>query len=115
MKKRRIGDTELEVTEYSFGGASLGGLYRACLARGLRWRRCERPGTAGMRYFDTAPFMVSACPNGGSAIILRDKPRDSYVLSTKVGRLLRPVPEDQVPNLRLCRSAALQAGIRLFL
>ncbi|RUY84570.1 aldo/keto reductase, partial [Mesorhizobium sp. M7A.F.Ca.CA.001.12.2.1] len=29
---------------------------------------------------------------------LRYKPRDSYVLSTKVGRLFRPVPDDQVPD-----------------
>src|SRR5690606_41515594 len=30
---------------------------------------------------------------------LSGRPRDSYVLSTKVGRLLKPVPEDQVPKL----------------
>ena len=29
MKKRRIGKTALDVTEYSFGGASLGNLYAA--------------------------------------------------------------------------------------
>ena len=30
MKTRGIGKTALQVTEYSFGTAALGGLYRAC-------------------------------------------------------------------------------------
>ncbi len=47
---------------------------------------------AGVRYVDTAPFYgVEEC---GRAVCagdaLRDKPRDEWVLSTKVGRLLRP-------------------------
>ncbi len=33
MKTRKIGKTELEVTEMSFGAAARGGLYRACPRR----------------------------------------------------------------------------------
>uniref|UniRef100_UPI0013D1F95E aldo/keto reductase n=2 Tax=Pseudomonadota TaxID=1224 RepID=UPI0013D1F95E len=53
---------------------------------------------AGIRYFDTAPFYGFGLSERRTGDFLRDKPRDSYVLSTKVGRLMRPVPEDQVPD-----------------
>ena len=33
MKKRRIGKTALDVTEFGFGGASLGNLYQAVAVR----------------------------------------------------------------------------------
>jgi D-threo-aldose 1-dehydrogenase len=53
---------------------------------------------AGIRYFDTAPFYGFGLSERRMGDVLRGQPRDSYVLSTKVGRLLRPVPEHQVPD-----------------
>jgi D-threo-aldose 1-dehydrogenase len=50
----------------------------------------------GLRYFDTAPqygFGLAERRLGG---FLRQHPRDSYVLSTKVGRLLRPGTAEQL-------------------
>jgi D-threo-aldose 1-dehydrogenase len=46
--------------------------------------------SAGVRYFDTAPFygFGQACRLLGDA--MRELPRDEWLLSTKVGRLLRP-------------------------
>lgn len=98
MKKRRIGDTALEVTEVSFGGAAIGGLYRACL-REAAMETLERAWQAGLRYFDTAPFYGFGLSERRVGDFLRDKKRGDYVLSTKVGRLLSPVPDDQVPDL----------------
>ncbi|WP_421916238.1 aldo/keto reductase [Mesorhizobium sp.] len=97
MEKRRIGRTALEVTEVSFGGAALGGLYRAC-PREAAMETLQGAWDAGLRYFDTAPFYGLGLSERRFGDFLRYKPRDSYVLSTKVGRLLRPVPEDQVPD-----------------
>ena len=54
MKKRRIGKTALEVTEYSFGGASLGNLYEA-VSNENAMATLDAAWSAGMRYFDTAP------------------------------------------------------------
>lgn len=54
---------------------------------------------AGLRYFDTAPHYGFGLSERRIGDFLRDKPRADYVLSTKVGRLLAPVPEDQVPDL----------------
>ncbi|MER9656733.1 aldo/keto reductase [Mesorhizobium sp. M0152] len=97
MRKRRIGQTALEVTEVSFGGAAIGGLYRAC-SREAAMETLQGAWEAGLRYFDTAPFYGFGLSERRFGDFLRYKPRDSYVLSTKVGRLFRPVPEDQVPD-----------------
>ncbi|QND62528.1 aldo/keto reductase [Mesorhizobium loti] len=97
MERRRIGQTALEVTEVSFGGAALGGLYRAC-SREAAMETLQGAWDAGLRYFDTAPFYGFGLSERRFGDFLRYKPRDSYVLSTKVGRLFRPVPEDQVPD-----------------
>ncbi|RWO32550.1 MAG: aldo/keto reductase [Mesorhizobium sp.] len=97
MKKRRVGSTALEITEVSFGGAAVGGLYRAC-PREKAMQTLQVAWDAGLRYFDTAPFYGFGLSERRFGDFLRDKPRDSYVLSTKVGRLLRPVPEDRIPD-----------------
>jgi D-threo-aldose 1-dehydrogenase len=98
MNKRRLGQTTLEVTEISFGGAALGGLYRAC-SRDAAMATLDAAWSAGLRYYDTAPFYGFGLSERRVGDFLRDKPRDSYVLSTKVGRLLRPVPESAIPDL----------------
>ena len=86
---RRLGQTAVEVTELGFGGASIGELFvrvsemdaRATLA--AAWE-------AGVRYFDTAPWYGRGLSELRTGSVLRDCPRDDYVLSTKVGRWLRP-------------------------
>jgi len=98
MNRRRIGKTGLEVTEYSFGGASLGNLYHA-VTRPDAMATLDAAWNAGMRYFDTAPHYGFGLSERRFGDFLQGKPRNDYVLSTKVGRLLQPVPEDQVPDL----------------
>lgn len=98
MKTRRIGRTSLEVTEISFGGASLGNLYQP-VSRDGAMATLDAAWAAGIRTFDTAPHYGFGLSERRFGDYLRDKPRDSYVLSTKVGRLLKPVPDDQVPDV----------------
>jgi D-threo-aldose 1-dehydrogenase len=45
---------------------------------------------SGMRYFDTAPMYGSGHSERLLGLALRGRPRDEYLLSTKVGRLVRP-------------------------
>jgi D-threo-aldose 1-dehydrogenase len=97
MNKRRIGRTALDVTEIGFGGASIGGLYRSC-SREAAMETLQTAWDAGIRYFDTAPFYGFGLSERRMGDFLRDKPRDEYVLSTKVGRLLRPVPDSEIPD-----------------
>ncbi|MEF0940966.1 aldo/keto reductase [Rhizobium sp. BR 362] len=97
MKRRRIGRTSLEVTEFSFGAAALGGLYRAC-PRDQAMNTLQAAWDSGIRYFDVAPWYGFGLGERRVGDFLRDQPEDSYVLSTKVGRLMRPVASDKVPN-----------------
>ena len=97
MKCRRLGRTKLEITEVGLGGTAIGNLYRPA-SREDAEATLEAAWDAGIRYFDTAPFYGFGLSERRIGDFLRGKPRDSYVLSTKVGRLLRAVPEDQVPD-----------------
>ncbi|MGY5810680.1 aldo/keto reductase [Rhizobium sp. LEGMi198b] len=97
MKRRRIGRTSLEVTEFSFGAAALGGLYRTC-PRDQAMNTLQAAWDSGIRYFDVAPWYGFGLGERRVGDFLRDQPEDSYVLSTKVGRLMRPVASDKVPN-----------------
>jgi D-threo-aldose 1-dehydrogenase len=95
--QRPIGRTALSVTAAGFGGAGIGNLYRpvpladAQGALALAWER-------GIRCFDTAPFYGFGLSERRVGDFLRDKPRDSFVLSTKVGRLLEPLKGRPVPD-----------------
>lgn len=97
MKTRRIGKTKLEVTEISFGAAPLGGLYRAC-PREQAMETLQAAWDSGIRYFDVAPWYGLGLAERRVGDFLRDQPDGSYALSTKVGRLLRPVPTGTVPD-----------------
>lgn len=97
MLFRKIGQTDLSVSEYSFGTAPLGGMYRAC-PRETAMETLEAAWSAGLRFIDTAPWYGFGLAERRVGDFLRDKPKGSYVLSTKVGRLQRPVPDDRVPS-----------------
>jgi D-threo-aldose 1-dehydrogenase len=92
---RPLGNTGLQVSELGFGGASVGGLY-APLGHPAAMTAMQAAWDAGMRYFDTAPFYGFGLSERRVGDFLRDK--SGYVLSTKVGKLLRAVPQDQVPD-----------------
>ncbi len=87
----RQGGRELAFTELGFGTAPLGNLYRA-ISDGEADALLERAWGAGVRYFDTAPLYGYGLAETRLNRLLRGKPRDSYVLSTKIGRLFRAVP-----------------------
>ena len=94
---RTIGRTGLAVTEFSFGTAALGGLYRAC-PRDVAMATLEAAWDEGLRYFDTAPWYGFGLAERHVGDFLRDRPKASYVLSTKVGRIMFPVPDEKVPD-----------------
>jgi D-threo-aldose 1-dehydrogenase len=47
---------------------------------------------SGIRYFDTAPHYGAGLSEHRFGAVLRQRPRDDFVLSTKVGRVLTPDP-----------------------
>jgi D-threo-aldose 1-dehydrogenase len=88
-KRRRIGRTDLEVTELGLGTATMGGS-RIEVAREEGEALVRAAWEAGVRYVDTAPFYGVGAAERRVGDALRDRPHDDWVLSTKVGRLLRP-------------------------
>ncbi|WP_313195302.1 aldo/keto reductase [Shinella zoogloeoides] len=97
MQTRTIGRTDLAVTEFGFGTAPLGGLYRAC-PRDVAMATLETAWQEGLRYYDTAPWYGFGLAERYVGDFLRGKPKGSYVLSTKVGRVMQPAEGDALPN-----------------
>ena len=89
LPARPIGTTSLNITELSFGGAALGNLY-APLSDAQAAATLQTAYDGGIRYFDTAPLYGHGLSEHRFGNTLRAFPRDDYVISTKVGRLLKP-------------------------
>lgn len=87
--KRRFGRTDLEVTPFAFGTAPIGNIFRE-IDEATAAAMIDRAWEAGVRYFDTAPMYGHGLSELRTGQNLRWRERDAFVLSTKVGRLLRP-------------------------
>jgi len=88
---RRLGKSPLSVTQLGVGTAPLGDLYQRvpeAHARGM----LEAGYDLGLRLFDTAPLYGSGLAEHRTGGLLRQKPRDGLVVSTKVGRWYQPAP-----------------------
>ena len=83
-----LGRTGLQVTRLAFGGASIGGLF-ADVADETAIGTVRHAWELGIRTFDTAPLYGYGASERRIGVALADRPRDEYVLSTKVGRLVR--------------------------
>jgi D-threo-aldose 1-dehydrogenase len=90
---RPLGNTGLSVTELGFGTAPLGNLFRPLADSDARATLASAE-KAGFGYYDTAPFYGFGLSERRLGDALRGR---DVVLSTKVGRLLKPVagPIDQ--------------------
>src|ERR1700719_991670 len=92
FEKRRIGRTSVEVTALGLGCATLGGT-RIPITRQQAEAMVRAAWEGGVRYVDAAPYYGFGQAERAVGDALRDKPRNAWVLSTKVGRLLRPLPD----------------------
>jgi D-threo-aldose 1-dehydrogenase len=96
MKSGRL-NSGLTFTDLGFGGAQIGNLYRATSdeeageAVAAAW-------DAGIRYFDTAPHYGPGLSEQRLGRALRHHPRDDFLVSTKVGRLLEPAGSTSEPD-----------------
>jgi D-threo-aldose 1-dehydrogenase len=87
--RRRIGRTSVEVTELGLGCATLGGS-RIAVSRQQAEAIVGAAWAAGVSYIDAAPYYGVGQAERCVGDAMRWVPRDEWVLSTKVGRLLRP-------------------------
>lgn len=88
-----FGRTGLRITRLVFGGAPIGGLFSAVGDSAAR-ETLEAAWSAGIRAFDTAPHYGAGLSEQRIGGFLAGRPRQEYVLSTKVGRLLVPTTGD---------------------
>ena len=94
FEKRSLGRTSVEVTVLGLGCATLGG-HRVPVTQEEAEAIVRAAWARGVRYVDCAPFYGYGQAERCVGDTLREMSRDGWVLSTKVGRLLRP--RTQVP------------------
>lgn len=82
-----VGRTGVRLTRLALGTATLGGLFRE-VPEADAIATARRAVDLGIRYFDTAPLYGYGNAEHRLGMALRNVPTDSYVLSSKVGRLL---------------------------
>lgn len=94
LRKRKLGSTDLELSELGMGCAPIGGLHApvseedARSTLGAAW-------DCGVRYFDTSPWYGHGLSELRVGAALRERPRPDWILSTKVGRTFyRPYDPD---------------------
>lgn len=78
----------IDLPRLGLGTAPLGGLFEA-VTEEQALGAIDAAWNAGIRYFDTAPLYGFGLSEKRLGRVLQKKPRDKFVISTKVGRLLR--------------------------
>jgi D-threo-aldose 1-dehydrogenase len=90
----RRGTGGIAFTELGFGAAPLGNLFRS-ISDDEAQAVLEAAWQVGVRSFDTAPLYGLGLSETRLNRFLRGKARESYAISTKVGRLLRATTPDR--------------------
>src|SRR6476619_1207035 len=92
MKFRRLGDSDLEVSEISLGSWLT---YSGGVGREQTEACTEAAFEAGINFFDTANVYGRGAAEEAWGEILSRRPRDSYVLATKVWGQMSDDPSDR--------------------
>lgn len=88
-ERRNLGRSGVEVTTLAFGAAPIGNFIQPFTDTQAR-EMVDQAWDQGVRYFDTAALYGHGLSEYRLGHALRERPREEYVLSTKVGRVLRP-------------------------
>ena len=93
--KRKFGRTDLEVTSFAFGAAPIGNIFRE-IDEATSDGMIQCAWDAGVRFYDTAPMYGHGLSELRVGQSLRWKTRDDFVLSSKVGRVLKPAKRSEI-------------------
>ena len=97
MKRKQIGQTRLHVPALGFGGATLGDA-NGPTSEHDALSSIDAAYSAGIDYFDTSPWYGNGKSELRFGTVLRTKPRSSFVLSTKVGRVYSRCTDPEHPS-----------------
>ena len=89
IPSRRLGGSGLSVPVLGLGGAPLGDLFET-IPQDRAQEIVRAAWAGGIRFFDTAPLYGAGLSEHRFGYVLRQNPRNEFILSTKVGRVLRP-------------------------
>lgn len=85
--RRRVGKTSLDLPIFGFGAAHIGELY-ARVDEAQSQATLQAAWDAGVRFYDTAPWYGRGLSEHRLGGFLRTKPRQEFIINTKVGRTL---------------------------
>lgn len=85
MQRRRLGNTQLELPILSFGASSLGAEFRGVTLDEV-FASVQTALELGLNFIDTSPFYGRGMSEVLLGVALRNVPRDSYHICTKLGR-----------------------------
>jgi D-threo-aldose 1-dehydrogenase len=85
--RRKVGNTTLELPVFGFGAAHIGELYGK-VDEATSQATLNAAWDAGIRYYDTAPWYGRGLSEHRLGGFLRTRPRDEFLITTKVGRTL---------------------------
>lgn len=88
LTQAQIADTSMHVSRLGFGGGTLGDPNEITSDHQAELT-LESAFAAGVTYFDTSPWYGNGKSEHRTGRILRTKPRDQFMLSTKVGRVYK--------------------------
>ncbi len=94
--KTKLG-REISFSELGFGSAPLGNMHRVLREEDSR-ETVQAALDSGVTYFDTAPQYGHGLSEMRVGAVLKDQPRNDVLLSTKIGRLLKPCTADEVDS-----------------
>ncbi|UVK38867.1 aldo/keto reductase [Mesorhizobium sp. AR10] len=89
-RSNKIGRSAVEVSPLGVGGGPFGNLFSKVEDSDVD-AVIRNAAAAGVAFFDTSPFYGFGLSERRMGDALRNLPRDSFALSTKVGRLLYPL------------------------
>ena len=89
LDRKTLGSTGLEVTRLGLGCAPLGGMY-GDISEEQATEVVQRALALGLNLIDTAPLYGSGKSEKRVGVGVKGVARDSYILATKVGRVLEP-------------------------
>lgn len=93
--KVKFGRVDLEVTPFGFGTAPIGNIFRE-IDEETSDAMIQHAWNSGVRYFDTAPMYGHGLAELRTGHSLRWKGRDDFILSSKVGRILKPAAKADI-------------------
>ncbi len=93
--KQQFGRVDLQVSPFAFGAAPIGNIFRP-IDEETSDAMIKRAWDAGVRFYDTAPMYGHGLSELRCGHSLRWRNRDDFVLSSKVGRILKPKRRSEI-------------------